>query len=203
MNTKYQLHKPWALNIPLRAGLLVNVNKPIWSGNHRKGFRQVGSEEVWGIISRDSYGPGQIDWVTGEMRTGQHTFTIRDRDLQPHLIKGRHAYPHLRFNEVVFHQDHIHPAAGFTEEKFKEIGLTETKWQDWWNCRDCVPNLQLMEGRQNESKNASPLKGWIEQMRETEQAAFASNNYFPEGVGLDFKDFMSFYQKRQEILRCH
>ena len=110
-------------------------------------------------------------------------------------------YPHLRFNEVVFHQDHIHPAAGFSEENFKAIGLAETQWQEWWNCRDCVPNLQLMEGRQNESKNASPLKGWIEQMRESERSIFASNNYFPENVGLDFKDFISFYQKRKEILR--
>jgi len=92
MNSEYQLCAPSALNIPLRAGLLVQVKKPIWSGNHRKGFRQVGSENVWGIISRDSYGPGQIDWLTGEARNGQHTFTIRDRDLEPHLIKGRHAY---------------------------------------------------------------------------------------------------------------
>ena len=110
-------------------------------------------------------------------------------------------YPQLRFNEVVFHQDHIHPAAGFAEETFKGLGLPDTQWQEWYNARDCVPNLQLMEGRQNESKNATPLKEWIERMRESDRAIFASNNYFPGSVGLSFKDFIAFYQKRKEILR--
>jgi hypothetical protein len=58
-----------------------------------------------------------------------------------------------------------------------------------------------MEGRQNKSKNATPLKEWFEQMRESDRAIFASNNYFPANVGLDFKKFMLFYQKRKEILR--
>jgi hypothetical protein len=110
-------------------------------------------------------------------------------------------YPHLRFHEVVFHQDHIHPAAGFSEEKLIEIGLSDAERQEWCNYRDCVPNLQLMEGRQNESKNASPLREWIGQMRESERTIFISNNYLPEGIGLDFKDFRSFYQKRKEMLR--
>jgi len=92
MNDRYQLHAPWALNVPLRAGLLVNVKKPICGGNHRVGFHQVGSNNIWGIISRDSYALGQIEDLTGETRKGQHTFTLRDRDLEPHCIKGRHAY---------------------------------------------------------------------------------------------------------------
>ncbi len=98
-------------------------------------------------------------------------------------------YPQLRYNDVLFHQDHIHPAAGFTNEKFQEMGIAQDHWQDWTNCRDGVPNLQLMEGRRNESKNATPLKKWLETMSESERAAFASSNYFPANVGLEFKDF--------------
>jgi uncharacterized protein with ParB-like and HNH nuclease domain len=110
-------------------------------------------------------------------------------------------YPQLRYNEVAFHQDHIHPAAGFTEEKFRELGVPEEQWQAWWDCCDCVPNLQLMNGRQNISKNATPLKEWVGKMAESERAIFASANYFPETVGLEFKDFIPFFKARKEVLR--
>jgi len=110
-------------------------------------------------------------------------------------------YPQLRYNEVNFHQDHIHPAAGFTEEKLKEMGIPEEQWQEWWNCRDCVPNLQLMKGRENISKNATPLKDWVGKMDDTEKATFADDNYFPKNIGLEFKDFMAFFEQRKEKLR--
>jgi hypothetical protein len=38
-------------------------------------------------------------------------------------------------------------------------------------------------------------------MRETEQATFAKVNYFPERVSLEFKDFISFFKQRKEVLR--
>ena len=110
-------------------------------------------------------------------------------------------YPQLRYNEVAFHQDHIHPAAGFTEEKFRELGVPKEQWQEWRDCCDCVPNLQLMNGRQNISKNATPLKEWVGKMTESEQATFASANYFPETVGLEFKRFITFFKARKEVLR--
>jgi hypothetical protein len=110
-------------------------------------------------------------------------------------------YPQLRYNEVAFHQDHIHPAAGFTEEKFRELEVPKEQWQEWWDCCDCVPNLQLMNGRQNISKNATPLKDWVAKMTESEQATFASDNYFPKAIGLEFKDFVKFFRARKEVLR--
>ena len=102
---------------------------------------------------------------------------------------------------MAFHQDHIHPAAGFTEEKFKEMGVPKEQWQEWWDCRDCVPNLQLIYGRQNLSKNATPLKDWVGGMTESERATFASDNYFPEDSTLEFHDFIKFFKARKEVLR--
>jgi hypothetical protein len=121
-------------------------------------------------------------------------------------------YPQLRYNEVAFHQDHIHPAAGFTEERFKEMGIPKEQWQNWLDCRDCVPNLQLMDGRQNVSKSATPLKDWVEEMEESKKETFdankfAADNYFPKAdedgaaIGLEFKNFMTFFARRKEVLR--
>ena len=36
------------------------------------------------------------------------------------------------------------------------------KWEKWQNIKDTVPNLQLMEGRENSSKNATLFKEWFE-----------------------------------------
>jgi hypothetical protein len=110
-------------------------------------------------------------------------------------------YPQLRYNEVMFHQDHIHPAAGFTKEKFQEMGIPEGQWQEWLEYRDCVPNLQMMEGRRNESKNATPFKTWFEQMEGKKREAFARDNYLPDSVDLQFENFIPFFHQRKELLR--
>jgi hypothetical protein len=39
-------------------------------------------------------------------------------------------------------------------------------------------------------------------MPEAERAAFRRDNYFPEGVGLEFARFKEFHRQRKEILRA-
>lgn len=111
-------------------------------------------------------------------------------------------YPHLRFEDVMFHQDHIHPASKFENPNFEAMGLPKEQWQEWLECRDCLPNLQLMEGKQNSAKNATPFKNWFETMNEAHQTSFAKSNFLPPEVGLEFEKFMDFYEKRKDILRA-
>lgn len=110
-------------------------------------------------------------------------------------------YPHLRFEDVMFHQDHIHPASKFENSNFEIMGLPKEQWQEWLECRDSLPNLQLMEGKQNSAKNATPFKNWFETMNESHQSSFAKNNFLPSEVSLEFEQFMDFYKKRKDILR--
>ncbi|MDT7042672.1 DUF262 domain-containing protein [Candidatus Nitronereus thalassa] len=140
----------------------------------------------------------------------QKTLAVTESDLERFLQnkKGPTSffllsllYPHLRFNEVAFHQDHIHPAAGFNEKNFQEMRIPDNQWNDWYERRDCVPNLQLLEGRQNERKKAIPLKMWVDQMSESKRISSARENYFPDNVDLEFKNFMDFFKKRKEVLR--
>jgi hypothetical protein len=114
----------------------------------------------------------------------QKSFAVTETDIERFLQSTKGApsffvlsllYPQLRYNEVVFHQDHIHPTAGFTEGSLRELGIPIEQWQEYWSLRDCVPNLQLMNGRQNLSKNATPLKDWLGRMSELEQASFAKD----------------------------
>lgn len=140
----------------------------------------------------------------------QKTLSVSEDDIERLLSTKKGAasfwilsllYPHLRFQDVMFHQDHIHPAARFEEGVFKQMGIPQDDWNEWLECRDCLPNLQLMEGRQNSAKNATPFKTWFDTMGETERASFARANYLPSNVGLEFEKFREFYGCRREILR--
>jgi uncharacterized protein with ParB-like and HNH nuclease domain len=116
-------------------------------------------------------------------------------------------YPHLRYSDVHFHQDHIHPDKGFTNAKLKAAEIDEDKWAIWQEIKDTLPNLQMMEGKQNISKNAKPLNEWIKGtngkgiLNVPDEAKFCSDNYIPIHIGFDFKSFDRFYKARKEILK--
>jgi hypothetical protein len=111
-------------------------------------------------------------------------------------------YPNLRYNEVKFHQDHIHPASKFSPDIFDSLGLSNEEQEEWMQLRDMIPNLQLMEGRQNESKNATEFNTWLSAKSESEQRHFKMSNFIPEDESCDFKNFKSFFQNRKNKLKA-
>lgn len=70
-------------------------------------------------------------------------------------------YPNIRFAEVYFHQDHLHPNAGFNQQNFEKLALSYTEQQEWLILKDAIPNLQLLEGTRNTSKNDTFLIDWV------------------------------------------
>jgi len=110
-------------------------------------------------------------------------------------------YPQLRFQDQSFHQDHIHPYSRFNEETFLTLNLSKEEQELWLECRDCVPNLQLLNGRENVTKNATPLIDWSREWNESKLKAFKQDHYFPEDVGFEFSSFLTFFEKRKGILR--
>ena len=103
-------------------------------------------------------------------------------------------YPHVKLDQWEWHQDHMHPYAKFSDSNLKKLGLTEDQRKDWQEKRNRLPNLQLLEGTENKSKNDADLKVWAE------------NNpgvvkYLPEGVSLDLENFDEFYAKRREMMK--
>jgi len=106
-------------------------------------------------------------------------------------------YPNLKYKEVQFHQDHIHPASKFTADIFNTLSLSVEEQEEWMKMRDMIPNLQLMEGRQNESKNALDFKTWLGKKEPSEQQHFKITNYIPENESLEFGNFKTFFEKRK------
>ena len=102
-------------------------------------------------------------------------------------------YPNLKLNHVSFHQDHCHPYSGFDHKNIKGLGLSEEKEAEWKKKRNLLPNLQFLEGSENESKNKTPLKEWVENGH--------SIDYLPEKVSLELKDFDEFFEARRILIK--
>jgi len=141
---------------------------------------------------------------------------IADDDIEETLEDSKGAYtfmvlsllyPSLKFGQVKFHQDHIHPEYVFTDNQLAKKGIPKEKWEDWQQKKDQLPNLQLMEGKENESKNKTPFKDWLYGQdinghpNVADIAKFKKDNYIPETTSLDFKDFDDFFQTRKNMLR--
>ena len=82
----------------------------------------------------------------------------------------------------------------------KAIGK-EDRYEEWYEMKDKIPNLQIMEERKNRVKNKRPFKEWPEMDIEIEKKVYLEENYIPLDISYDIKDFEEFYNKRKEILR--
>lgn len=143
------------------------------------------------------------------------TLDIRSKDIDNYLShrKGPQSffvlsilYPNLRFAEVFFHQDHIHPSSKFNGKNLSKIGLTEEEQNQWKSTKDCVPNLQLLEGRINASKNDTPFEEWLNGTNNegppnvADKQKFLSDNYIDDALDLSFASYMAMFTKRREKL---
>ena len=110
-------------------------------------------------------------------------------------------YPNLKYSQKGFHQDHMHPYAGFEESKIANLKLPDgsiiddVRKDEWRRRRNTLANLQLLEGRENERKNATPLVDWIEVTANSENA-----KYKPSDSSFELSHFEDFMDKRQKLM---
>jgi hypothetical protein len=111
-------------------------------------------------------------------------------------------YKHFKFEEIQFHQDHIHPYSGFTRPKLRTLGLADDEIQDWLSICNNLPNLQLLKGQTNQSKNAKDIESWLDvaMKSEVDKDGFSRENFFPPGISLKLSDFRNFYDARKKLL---
>lgn len=154
-----------------------------FSMNNLKGVRFTGDRTL-------KYTPEEVDAMFDTYEIGAYTFMLLS------LL-----YPNLKYSQKGFHQDHMHPYTGFEEDKIKDLVLPngsviddDTK-EDWRRRRNTLANLQLLEGRENESKNATPLVKWLKEPENKDNV-----KYLPDGISYDLSNFEEFMQKRQELM---
>ena len=137
------------------------------------------------------YTADEIDGMFDTYEIGAYTFMLLS------LL-----YPNLKYSQKGFHQDHMHPHTGFEEGKINDLVLSsgsvidEDTKEEWRRRRNTLANLQLLEGRENKSKNATPLADWLKLDENSENA-----KYLPEGISYELSNFEEFMEKRQELMR--
>lgn len=217
----YYIHKGGSLDEESKAGMkkylihallnrIYGTSQEQLISTLRTAFREEAITEAGAKFYRGTRLQFLFDELLAIELPQQNRLTITEDDLERYLShpKGPDAffvltllYPQLRYSEVNFHQDHIHPFSGFEDTRFAEMGVPKEAWPEWWDRRDRVPNLQLLEGLRNISKNATPIQEWLAKMSAAELRTFVTNNYFPDSVELEFKNFPTFYAQRKEYLR--
>lgn len=96
-------------------------------------------------------------------------------------------------NDVEIHIDHMHPISGF-----EGSGLDKKEYEAK---ADTLPNLQLLEGRENESKNKTPLKKWVEDNCGDDRGGFLRRHLIPENADLGIENFNDFYEARKALMK--
>lgn len=97
-----------------------------------------------------------------------------------------------------YEQDHLHPYDRFDGNK--PISVSMEDWRRWRGFRNRLPNLQLLEGRSNGSKNNMRLIDYYNDMNDAQKADFYKQAIIPEGVSLEIEHFEELYNKRKEML---
>jgi hypothetical protein len=97
-----------------------------------------------------------------------------------------------------YEQDHLHPYDRF--EGSKPLTVSMEDWRRWRGNRNRLPNLQLLEGRSNGSKNDMRLVDYYNDMNNEQKAAFRKQAIIPNDVSLELDHFEDFYEKRKDIL---
>lgn len=105
---------------------------------------------------------------------------------------------HWLNNEYKYEQDHLHPYDRFDESK--PLNVSIESWTRWKSLRNKLPNLQLLEGRSNGSKNDMPLIDYYNQKNELQKEEFITNSFIPTNISLELSSFEEFYQARKQLL---
>lgn len=148
-----------------------------------------------------------------EMRIGNEAkfkFDIEDIDNLLDAKKGPYTFLVLSLlcpnicTQTVFHQDHIHPAASFNTKLKKDLNLSDKDWDILNSQKDTLPNLQLLEGRQNCSKRDTLFSVWFKHdivSKGDEYRDKYMRLHFIPSVFYDISEFGCFYKERRKLLR--
>lgn len=148
--------------------------------NFKKSLNEENSLE--GLMSKykDDFG------ITDEML--EEILTRNKKDAYSLMILT-FLYPEMKYEQISFHQDHLHPDAGFNKQALEQQG------KDWFDKRNSIPNLHILKDLENQSKNKMPLTEWV-----ANNPNF-HDKFITEPANYEFTNFESFYNDRKENIK--
>ncbi|WRB29727.1 DUF262 domain-containing protein [Helicobacter pylori] len=103
-------------------------------------------------------------------------------------------YPHLNYKTTIFHIDHIYPKSKFKKNKKLD--------KDFYECRNHLYNLQLLEGAENQAKKDKDPEVWLKEEYKDERAIeeYKKRNYIDPTLKLEWENIKEFREKREEAI---
>lgn len=131
---------------------------------------------------------------------GNRQFSMSKEEIEGYFYKGKSwytfllltvLYPNMKLGQIEWHQDHVHPYTGFDTTKLKAAGITDKEKIGLWQYQgNTLPNLQLLEGKENESKNKTTLIDWCNKGN--------TIAFLDDSISKDIRDFDAFYEHRKQ-----
>jgi len=140
-----------------------------------------------------------VELFKGIVLTGNRTFTVTEEDIEGWFEKEKGQdtyivltllYPNVKLDKYCFHQDHCHPYALFENKAISKYNISSDTLTKWKRQRNLLPNLQLLEGRENERKNKKPLEEWLRESGNKIEYCSANCSY-------KIEDFEIFFTERE------
>jgi Protein of unknown function DUF262/Protein of unknown function (DUF1524) len=148
--------------------------------------------------------------LESELAAMGKSLRLTDEELQELVetpITNRRTFPLLALlypgidvrNE--FHIDHVFPRSGFETRKLEQAGVDGDLHDEYQELRDRLPNLQLLEGSINSSKQAMPPEDWAERHLPDPNARegwLAAHDL--TGLPATVAGFLDFYERRRNLM---
>lgn len=147
---------------------------------------------------------------------GKKTFSVTLNDVKLLIDETSYGSPHAYFllsliyptyvdyKNVRYDVDHIHPKSKFNQTNLNNIGICNSKIEEWKHKCNLLPNLELLSPEFNKYKRANPVTKFLEviakEIGKSAPTAYLKENFIPSKVNLDLKFFDEFYESRKTIL---
>lgn len=105
-------------------------------------------------------------------------------------------YPNRDWKDNRYNEDHIYPKKNFTPKNLREYILSEEQIVFALDNYNTILNLELLEERENKSKNDKPFDEWIN----SRDANFKQRHSIPEMNHYLLSDFTDFINQRKHML---
>lgn len=105
-------------------------------------------------------------------------------------------YPNLDYKNNNFHKDHLHPESAYKEYEKLYKGTNDCIS---FAIYDSLPNLQMLDANENESKNNKPLEQWVNEKCNGDRKEFLEKHLIPD-IDLSLKNFNNFIEERKKII---
>ena len=187
----------WLIRGLLKAGIwgsgldsLLTALRQVIGSHHDNGFPIAGIRDAMNARGKSlAFIDEEIDDLT-EMRYGDwRVFSLLS------LI-----FNHLDLKHD-FHIDHFFPKSHFTPARLRSEGFSEEEVPDLREKMNCLPNLQLLPGVENQEKHSMLPATWLDNFESDEKRTEYTNAHMLGNVPSDLSGFSDFYSARRDRLK--